>query len=432
MKMKYSTFKYLFLLLLLSSRLFAQDSITLAGSVKDYYSKSNLPFANISIKNSYIGTSTNEFGKFKFKIPTTLLPISVTANYMGYSDTSLQITQKRNQNCSFLLYPNSIDLNEITVNYEKNVIFGNRTYQILDYLLADDKILLITYKRSLFKSILVMTDLFGKIQAAIPIKGKPIKLYTDCVNMPFLVCQSVPYMIHIRDTTMTLQRAYQDKFNKLLKPCVASLNNVLFYKYMGPFDLSLAYYTYNLVNNDFELYTRIDDEFQQALFVNDFNYLLRSNGIKILGNTNNYEALRKFKSKDLKELFRYNMFHQPVYAPLFPYNNDILIFDHANSYLNKFDVKGVLIDSVSINYQHMKGWEPLILFDEIGNKFYTISEKNSISIFYNINIKNGHITEVKRVPYSWIEKPCIRNNTLYFLYRREDKNSAKYLYFEDL
>ncbi len=424
--------RYLIIILLIATKLFAQDSITISGTVKDFYTNQQLPFANISIKNTYIGTSTDIFGKFRIKIPKSFLPIELSSNFMGYEDTSIAITQSRNQNCTFLLYPKAIDINEITVNSEKNVVFGDRDYQILDYILYKNKILLITYKKKLSKSILVMTDMFGKTIAAIPIRGKPIKIHVDCINEVFLICQSLPYVIHVKDESIRLQRAYQDKFNKLVKPCIASSDDMLIYKYTGPLALSIEYFAYNQTENEFNLFAKIDDEFQQNLFVEDFNYLLESNGIKVLGNTNTYESLRRFRMVDMKEVLRYDMMHHPIYAPLFIQKDTVVIFDHPNSKIQKHAVSGEYVSSVPIKYEQMKGWLPQIIFDDVRNKYYSTVIKGGKSTFYKIDINTGKTIEVKRVSYSWIEKPVIKDNTLYFLYRRKDKNSAKYLYYEDL
>ena len=211
------------LLLLLVSTTFSQDTITITGTIKDHYTQQRLPYANVSIKGTYIGTSTNDKGKFHLKIPEAFLPFELQAGYMGYQDTTILVTKTRNQNIDVNLYAKSIDLYEVTVNSEKNVIFGDQKFQVLDFLVLEDRILLMYFKGKLSRSVLVMTDLEGNTIQAIPIRGKPIQLYTDCVNKPFLVCQSLPYIIHVKDSSLSLQRAYQDRFNKLMKPCVASI-----------------------------------------------------------------------------------------------------------------------------------------------------------------------------------------------------------------
>jgi hypothetical protein len=45
-------------------------------------------------------------------------------------------------------------------------------------------------------------------------------------------------------------------------------------------------------------------------------------------------------------------------------------------------------------------------------------------------LNTGTIEHIKKIDYSWIENINIVNDTVYFLYRRRDKNSAKYLYFD--
>lgn len=158
---------------------------------------------------------------------------------------------------------------------------------------------------------------------------------------------------------------------------------------MGPFDLSVEYYAYNFIENEFNLFTRVDDELQQDLFVYDFNHILMSNGVKVLGYNNNYESFNQFSSRDLKEVFRFNMYHHPVYAPLHIYDSSILIFDHPNSKIHTLNLQGEYEDSVLINYEQMKGWVPLVVFDEITNKFYTTTERNGIYTFYHIDINTG-------------------------------------------
>ena len=98
---------------------FSQDSINITGTIKDFYTKQQLPYANISVKDAFIGTSSDMFGKYKLRIPKSSLPIELIVNYMGYELASKTINQKRNQNQNFLLYPKSIDINEVSVKSEK-------------------------------------------------------------------------------------------------------------------------------------------------------------------------------------------------------------------------------------------------------------------------------------------------------------------------
>jgi len=432
--MKFASIVYLLIITFCSTNVTGQDSIIISGTIKDFYTNQVLPFSNISINNTYIGTSANIYGKYTLIVPKQFIPFDLSASFLGYEDTTININQIKNQKCNIFLYPKSIDINEITINSEKNVVFGNKDFQILDYTIYKDKILIISYKKKLSKAIIVMIDFEGRKIAAKPIKDKPIKFYMDCIGDLYLICQSSPYIIHTTNSYLWLQRAYQDKFNKLVKPCVANLNDIYFYKYPGPFDLSLEYYAYNHTNNEFKLFSRIDDNEQQQMFMDDFNHLLMSSGLKILGNKNTYETLKIFRASDLKEVFDHDIMHTPIYVPLFTNkkNNRVYIFDHPNCMIHHYAISGQLIKSVEITYPKQKAHGKSIIYDEITNKYYVISIKNGIASIHYINIDKGIIEYSKKIPYSWIENISIRGDILYFLYRRKDKNSAKFLYFENI
>ena len=76
---------FIILILLFSkTTITAQDSINITGVVKDVYSKQHLPFANILVNGTYVGTATDIFGKYRLKISKDRLPIDLKISYMGY------------------------------------------------------------------------------------------------------------------------------------------------------------------------------------------------------------------------------------------------------------------------------------------------------------------------------------------------------------
>ncbi len=105
--------KYTILLLMISFGAYAQSSKTLSGKVMDGSTKEPIPFANIQIKGTKIGTQANFDGFFSIKI--TQPSDSITVSMVGYLPQSQLIGSPATQNFIFLLTSTSVKLNEVKV-----------------------------------------------------------------------------------------------------------------------------------------------------------------------------------------------------------------------------------------------------------------------------------------------------------------------------
>ena len=63
---------------------FSQEYIELNGVVLDKETNLPLPFANIALKGTSIGTVSNKIGEFKFKVPSGLIDKNLVFSYLGY------------------------------------------------------------------------------------------------------------------------------------------------------------------------------------------------------------------------------------------------------------------------------------------------------------------------------------------------------------
>ena len=84
--MKITGFSIIFLLL--SSALFAQEKYSISGTVKDQSSGETLFGATVFIKDTSIGTTTNEYGFYSITAP--LGSYTLMISYLG-----LMISKKR-------------------------------------------------------------------------------------------------------------------------------------------------------------------------------------------------------------------------------------------------------------------------------------------------------------------------------------------------
>lgn len=105
-----------FILFLLPTLLFAQNSSwQVSGKVIDK-NKKNVPFANVYINNTSIGTTTDQNGNFSLRIPARFSKIDLVISFVGYETLKKTILQseKKLQNLVFTLQT-GIELKEVKV-----------------------------------------------------------------------------------------------------------------------------------------------------------------------------------------------------------------------------------------------------------------------------------------------------------------------------
>ena len=110
-----------------------QAQIKLKGSVKD---SNNLPIAycSIGIKNSEVGTITDENGQFSIEIPENQSKSHLIFDASGYDEISKSIEEIQ-QNSVIILNEKSISLTEVTLKTEKmkEKIIGQKTRPMLTF-----------------------------------------------------------------------------------------------------------------------------------------------------------------------------------------------------------------------------------------------------------------------------------------------------------
>lgn len=92
-----------------------QEFFTIRGVVKDQNSNRTLEYANISLKNTNIGTITNTDGYFSLKIATTIRDAHIEVTHIGYNSVVIPISKERQNQLNITLEPIARVLDEITI-----------------------------------------------------------------------------------------------------------------------------------------------------------------------------------------------------------------------------------------------------------------------------------------------------------------------------
>jgi hypothetical protein len=106
--------RFALFILILPTISFSQESLALKGKALDEKLKLPLPLAIVSVKNSSIGTMTNEAGEFELHVPAELKNDTLTISYLGYNTFRDRVSNFKDYKVIFLV-EEPTHLKEITV-----------------------------------------------------------------------------------------------------------------------------------------------------------------------------------------------------------------------------------------------------------------------------------------------------------------------------
>lgn len=99
----------------------AQNQTIITGKIYDATTKEPLPFVNLLLKNTNVGTSTDINGAYR--IVTTIHSDSLLASYVGYKLSAKGIINDKEQVINIFLEPEEQNLNEVVIHPGENPAF---------------------------------------------------------------------------------------------------------------------------------------------------------------------------------------------------------------------------------------------------------------------------------------------------------------------
>jgi hypothetical protein len=116
MKMIGSILSFVFIsCLFLVNQVVSQEMITLKGMVADSVTGKGLPYAQVSVQNSTMGTATNEDGKFKLDVPDRYAKDTLLIAYMGFETLKRKVSGLTGDSLTLILKPGLLQLNEVEI-----------------------------------------------------------------------------------------------------------------------------------------------------------------------------------------------------------------------------------------------------------------------------------------------------------------------------
>ena len=99
---------------------FAQQSVTISGSVSDSDSGEGLPGANVYLlANPGLGTSTDSEGNFDLSVPFSSTGDTLVVTFIGFVKVQIPLSDVEDYRIDIVLRPEAISINEIKITGEK-------------------------------------------------------------------------------------------------------------------------------------------------------------------------------------------------------------------------------------------------------------------------------------------------------------------------
>jgi hypothetical protein len=397
---------------------------------------------NISILNTSIGATTNTDGFFYIPIKKQITRIQVShINY--YQETivlnKLNFDHLVNDTIKInvILKPKINLLESFEILSEKiELLFHKSFISILDFQFYEDNLLLLLKEKNSIKLRLTNSKSDKISEAITPSKTKNI--YRDCFGNLHLLNADSSYQIYFNSLEINLIYGNRiEKYNEVLKPCIAQFNDRIIFIEFGTHSQSIGYFYFNkfkekkyvkkIRNTATEKYAT-----QTVMEVKYLENILerRSLGIKTQDQRPSYIIDRLiFQETNFYE----KVLTKPLYAPLFTVNNNLYLFDHVRDSCFVFDENLNQTRSFYIDYHQKINWTKKLIVDKEQGTVYAKFEKNGFCYLKKIDLQTGKIIEsYKLEKQTFPSKIKIKNNTAYYLYKDRFNHGQMSLFKQSL
>ena len=391
------------------------------GSVQDELTRKPISNVNISFEKIHTGTATDEKGEFSFYIDS--IPAMMLISHLGYQTKKI-VLDKTSFSLNILLSSQVQALREvvITAKSEYEAFFKDHRFSVFDYDIDSGNVFLIVFPEKLTKAELICKNQKGDTVARSGILPFiPKKLFRDCLGFLHILGNDSAYQVFTANDILELIYPVPIwKFNQILRDCVLSTDELLFFKKSGNQGLGVDFYS-------------IDRKSLKKQFISSFGDSARMKMLR--RNPEDLAMLMRSSIPDSREDFvNYSYAKKVLYRPISSYlyriGDYVCIFNTTDATIEFHQPDGSYSYKLKLATEtNTSGkWSKEILTDDTGKKVYTTFIRNGECLLYRIDLNNGELHQTLTLFHSYPEKLNLLNGYIYYLYSAPGPEGNKALY----
>ena len=279
---------------------------------------------------------------------------------------------------------------------------------------------------------LVLLDTLYKEKASTALHEDVLGLYHDLRDMPIVRGTGQAYGAALQDGVLSLVPFSLDHLDKAVLPWTDSIPDRVLGTIKDDVIPRVDHVAWAPALDSTAVVASVVDSFMMQLFRSEYKYL--SGHDKVIA----MDLAREFRT-DPETVAGYmagfdkNIWFKPVYAPMFVVQDTLLVFDHCQGRMRKYDHSFKQVGEAAIGHHlNMKGrdWKGRLLQDRRSGTIYAHYERFGQSWLQTIDPHTGDMGSITRLAYKYPGKVQVFDGYVYYIHRPFESLQKRAIYRE--
>ena len=168
-----------------------------------------------------------------------------------------------------------------------------------------------------------------------------------------------------------------------------------------------------------DVFCSVADTFMLSLFRSEYKYLRNADKVRAMELADELGVDKELVAGYMRG-FQHNSWFKPLYAPMFVVGDTLLVFDHANGILRKYDGSRLAAGSVELDYLNARTQAMRVLGlmqDRATRRIYAHGRSGAHAWLAVVDPVTGGIGRKVRVTHPWPERLQVHDDAVYYVYR---------------
>lgn len=368
------------------------------------------------------------------------LPISLKVNRVGYLERTVFVNENSPLIIKLEPKPKLLPEVEVMPNLPKHLFFGEKGSKVLDFVIKDKYIILVTgaYPKDVFK--IIVLDVMGQFYDELIIPSNFEFLYKSGLNNIYMVTTNAAFSVEVRKGIIQLtnisKRTFDDKIT-YYKGAHGSLRYIQYHTRTG----QTCRFIYEDVETRyislFSPFCEVVDPKTEKIAKRELDSIYRTQGRELLKDHLDLDFNGLFvnrygdESFVKMEHFKQRFINNSIYVPFLQFDSGFYILNFYNDSIYTFNFDCSIRNQNHITFHQEKDWLKKVVLDN--NQLYTFykSPNEQITVA-EIETNTFQKSVVHKIYYDDARLYNINNGFVYYLTQPDKNSNEVYLFREKL